>query len=406
MTRTPRTANSAPRAWTLGLDKGSTQPASKPEQATQRRTLAPELPRGLAKLTELLAASPSGVDQRTTVMGAARLRETNAVDPATQPGRVGAQLTPRLRGYTLGCIVLGRCPEALAHALDRRRVESNGLNRAIQLRCSGFPAASDSGRIAHRLSALIDLMDTELGALDADGRSALSELQALEPSSIRGYTPPRSTRDGSVENICFELLELSRPGLARELALHHPQIAKAHELPSTRELAQECAKDFGAFAGDFNVFTCMHVMGRTPGFLEILRDDLGMCPKDYLGYSVAYSDSAVSRGRSSIDGFETRAYGHARLPYVERCKQALREGLLEMASRSLENGKPILIVDDTGYAAEVATELGIAERCHIVGWTKRTSWLFDEGHTPECAFLRAGESAPKVEWEPPLLAPG
>ncbi|MEO0814176.1 MAG: hypothetical protein AAFY60_15040, partial [Myxococcota bacterium] len=256
------------------------------------------------------------------------------------------------------------------------------------------------------LSAAITWFDSPLGGQCKAGESLLSATQSTDVTRDARYHAPRSSRDGSLENHAFELLELVRPGLARELALFHPQIATTAQLNATADFARECRAEFGAFLANFNVFTCMHVMGRTPGLLKILTTELGLAPESYLGYSVAYSDSAVSRARSAIEGYDTRAYPKSTPAYTDRCKAALRAGLEEMASRSNENGKPMLIVDDTGYAAEVATELGIADRCKIVGWTKRTSWLFDAEESPRCAFVRGGESAPKTQWEPPLLAGG
>lgn len=372
-------------------------------------------PPGLTKMIEHLAAGPSATASRGTGGASVAVRRTalgrdSAIGtaqaiPATQ---VAAALTPAQRGWATAAILLGQCPDALGRGLDTwaERGLNNGLDRALALQCAGYPEGARVHEIGRRLAALVDLLERPRSRLPAPGLEALAALQALEPSISASYSPPRSSRDGSVENHAFELLALSNPRLAREVALHHPQIPAAADLPATRAMAERCRREFGRFLGDFNVFTCMHIMGRTPGFLSVLSDELGMCKEDYLGYSVAYSDSVVSRTRCGIDGFETRSYGHPELAYVERCKVALREGLLEMDRRSRDNGKPILIVDDTGYAAEVACELGIAERCRIVGWTKRTSWLFDAGEKPGCAFLQAGESAPKVQWEPPLLAPG
>ncbi|MEL6543927.1 MAG: hypothetical protein AAFQ82_04835, partial [Myxococcota bacterium] len=391
---------------TLGELSTPTVPGPKPVTKTKAElwsSTSSMLPAPLeAALAQFGARSASTVGVRIGQGGSA----ATAADEVFPPTAVGAKLTAESRGHLLARVVLDQLPPTLADALDRYPSQDQGLAVALNLRCAGYPEAAGVGRIARRLSAAITWFDSPLGGQCKAGESLLSATQSTDVTRDARYHAPRSSRDGSLENHAFELLELVRPGLARELALFHPQIATTAQLNATADFARECRAEFGAFLANFNVFTCMHVMGRTPGLLKILTTELGLAPESYLGYSVAYSDSAVSRARSAIEGYDTRAYPKSTPAYTDRCKAALRAGLEEMASRSNENGKPMLIVDDTGYAAEVATELGIADRCKIVGWTKRTSWLFDAEESPRCAFVRGGESAPKTQWEPPLLAGG
>lgn len=235
------------------------------------------------------------------------------------------------------------------------------------------------------------------------------------------YRPPENLEEGELESLVYRAALQIDPALAKVLALHHPQIPTPEQLVATGALADELVAEYGPLLAGFNLLTSMHQMGRTPAWLKLLSNKLGLDSRDYLGINVPYSGSDIAVARTNADGFATLADERQRTRWQAFASPIVTDGeptyeqyfdaqvhgaIATMLDRSDANGKPILVIDDGGHIARILhrdfpTQ---AHRFRIVEWTKRGIWEFDKIADPQTPFIQAGDSTPKTRIEPAFIA--
>lgn len=260
------------------------------------------------------------------------------------------------------------------------------------------------------------------GAGDAADHLALAVLAHSDPTPSLAYAPLRSLKDGDLEGLLFDWIKTAVPGLGGPLLDHHPHFPRPAQLAAVSTQLDTIAAEQGRFLEDFNVLTVMHQMGRSVPWLQLLHDKLGLAKEDYLGVSVPYSGSKIAEARLNRDGFKTIADHDPRPALLAKLQETLGGGSEQsfdqlkeadiqraigaMLEKREQNGKPILIVDDGGYAAKVIRKHFPEHEAafKIVEWTTRGIRLFEQITDPKMTLVSAAESRPKTEIEPAFIA--
>ncbi len=275
-----------------------------------------------------------------------------------------------------------------------------------------------------RVSAGIRLAERCRYSATNDGadRLAIDTILASDSTPSMAYSPLQSSRDGDLEGLLLRWISTATPGLARAVLDNHPHFPRPAQLRAVNAQLDQIVEREGRVLEGFNVLTIMHQMGRTVPWLELLHDKLGLKKEDYLGVSVPYSGSKLAEAKLNRDGFETVADHDPRPELLARMQDTLGGGQAQsfdelkeqdikravgrMVEKHQANGKPILIVDDGGYAAKVIRK-HFPERedqFRIVEWTTRGIRQFEQIPQPKMSLISAAESRPKVEVEPAFIA--
>lgn len=235
---------------------------------------------------------------------------------------------------------------------------------------AGSAHATDLGQ-----SLLACLHDITRALGDPGAPEARALLGRLARSSKR-VLPAGTGNDipwiGDLQNELAHTLRLSAPELLREAVAVLPELKQ--EMKALEATADFLLERFGPLLSRFNVAVTSHILAEAPGFAAVL-ERLGASPQDTEWMGVPYSSNEIGveglrqRGhRASIphgrEGRLEQRWGptvdanvafryRKHLPSIDTIRaQHYRELLLRLIERSRANGKPILIIDDGGYAAE------------------------------------------------------
>ncbi|MBK8012160.1 MAG: hypothetical protein IPK13_12500 [Deltaproteobacteria bacterium] len=326
----------------------------------------------------------------------------------------------------LGRLGSNALSEAESLALDR--VRAAGTHHALteqMFELSGLLERMPDGRAwIGRVSAGLELaMKARAGeTLSGVERAALAIVEAETTEPTTRFVPPRSTKEGDIESLLHRWFANHLPLMATSLLLHHPMILRGAQFGALDAQIQQIASEQGPFLADCNVLSVMHQTGGVPGWLELLRQHLGLDKTRYLGVAVPYSSSPIAIERLNLDGFETVLDHDPRPPEVamledklgagseqgfdELKEAALVRALARMLEMRAENGKPILVIDDGGYVGKtIRKHFPESESAFkIVEWTMRGVRQYEQIEDPRFAYVSAAEARPKVEIEPAFIA--
>jgi len=260
------------------------------------------------------------------------------------------------------------------------------------------------------------------GPKDTTDKVVMGVLAKSDATPTMAYSPLMSLKDGDIEALLFDWIKTATPGLVGPLLDNHPHFPRASQLEAVNAQLDTIAAEQGRFLENFNVLTVMHQMGRSVPWLQLLTDKLGMQKENYLGVSVPYSGSKLAEARLGRDGYETLADHDPRPQLLAQMQDTLgggnpqsfdqlkeediRRAVKRMVEKNEQNGKPILIVDDGGYAAKVIRKYfpEHEDKFRIVEWTTRGIRQFEQIPDPKMSLISAAESKPKVEIEPAFIA--
>jgi hypothetical protein len=323
-------------------------------------------------------------------------------------------------GAFLGRIVSNVVPASAMAALDAvaDRVEMN-IPTAFPSAVQSDPDFAERAKRTKRLIAAAAVIGyarsgTPLGPAE---QTLFDAIAAGDSGPDSGFAPPVSPRDGETEAFAFRMLNAQFPELAAAVVQNHPQIARASQLVATGTIADTIASEQGRVLEGFNVLTVMHQLGSTPGWLELMSNKLGLRKDQYLGVAVPYSRSDIAMARLNRDGWTTlgpseeppRGFGMLRpryeKPFDTLKKEEILEGLQKMLELHERNHKPIIVVDDGGYVAQVLHETFPDKEplFRFVEWTTRGIRQFEKLSHPGFPLISGAESRPKTEIEPAFI---